>query len=449
MALSANLITFLLSSIPGERWFVSKSRSIRNITIVSDVPFISGKYHIMIVRIDMDSSSDYYNLFIKKESSGKYGNALEDREFVSALLEGFIAPDHVDIEKTGILMERVLPLSLKSTTGLSVSLNGEEQTNSTVFLGNTLAIKFYRRLTPYDSPDYEVPKRLSSETSFTGTPKCFGSMQYNFNGNRYLLCSIFQYIENEGSCWSWFTGRLAALSSSSSLRMDSLAEEIRNIGRITSELHNSLKAVTDGEEYVGDQEMERWLAEFSSNLHSLYSTRLSGDLPTMDRVMDIAKSKIYRSKNSPFLKIRIHGDYHLGQIIKGKDAYYVIDFEGEPLRSLDYRKRPSTVLKDVAGMLRSFHYAISYSCRMTNLDPLGDIALSWYLCARDTFLKTYMENIAREAPLIPSDRDAFLSLLDFFIVDKAVYETLYEINNRPDWVQIPLHAILSIVNDHV
>jgi trehalose synthase-fused probable maltokinase len=150
--------------------------------------------------------------------------------------------------------------------------------------------------------------------------------------------------------------------------------------------------------------------------------------------------------------IRIHGDYHLGQVLWSEGDYYLLDFEGEPARPLQARRRKQSPLKDVAGMVRSFSYA-SYAAlfartanRVSEVERLEPWARVWHLWSGASFLKGYFET-AGDAPFVPSDPVQRASLLDLFLLDKAFYELQYELNNRPEWVRIPLTGILELLRE--
>jgi maltose alpha-D-glucosyltransferase/alpha-amylase len=155
------------------------------------------------------------------------------------------------------------------------------------------------------------------------------------------------------------------------------------------------------------------------------------------------------SETPKFLKTRIHGDYHLGQVLQVENDYIILDFEGEPARSLEERRARQSPLKDVAGMLRSFSYA-AHSSLLTHASrwPEGTARLepwarSWERIVSAAFLRAYRET-AGAAPFLPTDDASFNRLLEAFLLDKALYELRYELNNRPSWVRIPLWGILSL-----
>jgi maltose alpha-D-glucosyltransferase/alpha-amylase len=152
------------------------------------------------------------------------------------------------------------------------------------------------------------------------------------------------------------------------------------------------------------------------------------------------------------MRIRCHGDYHLGQVLYTGNDFVIIDFEGEPARRLGERRIKHSPLRDVAGMIRSFHYAAYFALRgqtSTVLRPedlpvLQEWAWAWYLWVSAAFLKSYREIMA-DAPVLPQGHEGLKALLDAYLVDKAIYEVSYELNNRPDWVGLPLQGILQVV----
>jgi maltose alpha-D-glucosyltransferase/alpha-amylase len=143
------------------------------------------------------------------------------------------------------------------------------------------------------------------------------------------------------------------------------------------------------------------------------------------------------------LRSRIHGDYHLGQVLFTGEDFIIIDFEGEPARPLSERQMKRSPLQDVAGMLRSFHYA-AYAAYFSQARDLEQWARFWHLWVSVAYLKTYLD-VVSGAAFLPSSSDELKLLLDAYLLEKAVYELGYELNNRPDWVIIPLQGILQTV----
>jgi len=152
------------------------------------------------------------------------------------------------------------------------------------------------------------------------------------------------------------------------------------------------------------------------------------------------------------MRIRCHGDYHLGQVLHTGNDFVIIDFEGEPARSLGERRIKHSPLRDVAGMLRSFHYAThvalrgqtSTVVRSEDLPVLGQWARAWYLWVSGAFLRAYVDLMA-DTPVLPSRPEDIGIVLDAYLLQKALYEVNYELNNRPDWLTVPLQGVLQVL----
>jgi maltose alpha-D-glucosyltransferase / alpha-amylase len=163
----------------------------------------------------------------------------------------------------------------------------------------------------------------------------------------------------------------------------------------------------------------------------------------------LGKFRALNDLHHPGQWTRIHGDYHLGQVLRAKGDFIILDFEGEPARSLDERRAKHSPLKDVAGMLRSFSYAaFAALTRHTARRPVDSAQLEpwarlWESSVSVEFLRAYRETTAA-SPSTPQERDTFDALLGIYVLDKALYELIYELDNRPAWIRIPLHGILSL-----
>jgi maltose alpha-D-glucosyltransferase/alpha-amylase len=238
------------------------------------------------------------------------------------------------------------------------------------------------------------------------------------------------------------------------------------LGRRTAELHLALGAPTDDPAFAPEaltgvdlQAQLTGIRQHASSVLDVLQERLS-HLP--DEVVKVAASVLSRrrqildhfgSLNDDFQqtqRIRIHGDYHLGQVLRVKTDFVILDFEGEPARPLAVRRSKQCPLKDVAGMLRSFGYAayaglMNYTARhpedVTGLEPWAQL---WERSAATEFLRAYRE-AAQGADFLPPRQVDFRKLLNVFLLEKAVYEILYELNSRPAWVRIPLMGIMSLV----
>jgi maltose alpha-D-glucosyltransferase/alpha-amylase len=166
------------------------------------------------------------------------------------------------------------------------------------------------------------------------------------------------------------------------------------------------------------------------------------------RIREIAKMKIEA------VKTRHHGDYHLGQVLVSNNDFQIIDFEGEPARPLEERRKKHSPLRDVAGMVRSFNYAAHAALqnvsaeRMGNYDEMRGWAADWERRVRETFLEGYQGGV-RGCPSYPENEEHAEALIELFTLEKALYEIRYELDNRPDWVGIPVRGILGLLDDRI
>jgi len=179
------------------------------------------------------------------------------------------------------------------------------------------------------------------------------------------------------------------------------------------------------------------------------AARVQADAVLTARDSLLGRFDAIRRLDSAGVRIRIHGDYHLGQVLRTEEDFVILDFEGEPARSLAERRAKHSPLKDVAGMVRSFSYAAYAALFAFTLHTPDDYALlepwadTWSRWAADAFLTAYRSTVGA-SPMVPSG-DAFVALLRAFVLEKALYELAYELNNRPDWVRIPLTGIRKLI----
>jgi maltose alpha-D-glucosyltransferase/alpha-amylase len=243
-------------------------------------------------------------------------------------------------------------------------------------------------------------------------------------------------------------------------------ERISLLGQRTAEMHRALAEHPEEKDFEHEAFSLHYQRSLFSSLQSLTRNsfqNLQKNLKNLpEDVKDEAK-EVLDMKNEvlncfkrvfdhkiPTMKIRTHGDYHLGQVLwTGKD-FIIIDFEGEPARAFSERRLKRSALRDVAGMVRSFHYAAYSTIMEPEFDQqrregdLEDWAESWYYHVTRLFLQGYAENVGANN-FIPEDEEDFKILMDTFLLEKAVYELNYELNNRPDWVLIPLRGIKTII----
>lgn len=329
-----------------------------------------------------------------------------------------------------------------------------EQSNTSVVVGD-LVLKSLRRPQPGLNPDLEVTRFLTTRTAFPHVPRLAGWMEYAAAGEAATLALLQELVPNAGDGWTHVVSTLAARDRAVERRPDPLLDDVRGLGAITGGLHAAL-AGDDADpdfrpEPVGRDDVARWAGDIAREVAADdIQSRLGQSRPGAG-VPDRVAWALAGLATGPTvtMKIRIHGDYHLGQVLKTPAGFVVIDFEGEPARPLAERRLKQSALRDVAGMLRSLDYA-AHAVAFGRPEAARAVALAaltgWEERARDAFLDGYHEAVAASpVPLVPSSPADLRRACAPFELQKACYELRYEVNNRPDWAPIPLAGIDRII----
>jgi maltose alpha-D-glucosyltransferase / alpha-amylase len=379
-------------------------------------------------------------------------------------------------------------------TPLSVRRGSAEQSNTSILFGDRFILKLFRRLERGSNPDAEIGRYLTENTSFRQIPPFAGSIECTAaDADPSTLGMLQGFVANEGDGWKWTLEELnryfetcapmafpetinskpkdpveLSEAPTSQLARDHVGiylDSATTLGRRTAEMHLALASPTNDPAFAPEpmtaQDLETLLVDLRQHATKVFDLLKEQVSFLPDEVVEDAAEVLSKRRRilEQFnglrldklrtLRTRIHGDYHLGQVLKVKTDFVILDFEGEPARPLSYRRAKQCPLKDVAGMLRSFSYAvhvslINYTARhneeVTRLEPW---ALLWERCVATEFLRAYRDT-AQGAEFLPIDGADFRKLLDIFLLDKALYEVLYEMNSRPAWLRIPLMGILSL-----
>ncbi|MBX9681814.1 MAG: maltose alpha-D-glucosyltransferase [Gemmataceae bacterium] len=369
--------------------------------------------------------------------------------------------------------------------------------NSLLFFGRRLLLKVFRRLEVGINPDVEIGKFLTDEHPFDRIPPVAGSFEYQpKDGKGPLTLGILQaLVPNQGDGWQHAVNELSRYYDRAWARLagpDPTLPEVRpllelsqatpplgvletiaiylqaaeTLGRRTAEVHRAL-ADSDHEPAFAPEPLtsadsvaqrDEILAQGRKALASLkdHVDRLSAEVAdASSRLLEIGPRMLERfsaasTPPSHATKTRVHGDYHLGQVLWVESDYVILDFEGEPARTVEERRAKFSPLRDVAGMLRSYHYAayaglFAYAQnRPADFARLEQWAELWHQWVAAAFLRAYRES-ARGSSFVPTSDDEFSDLLGSFMLSKAFYELNYELNNRPDWVRIPLRGVLALL----
>ena len=360
-----------------------------------------------------------------------------------------------------------------------------EQSNSSMLFDNRFFLKLYRKLEDGMNPDVELTRFLSENQQFAHVPAFVGAIEYRRERSEPTVVALLQAAApNEGDAWAltldavgqYFERVLAKKSDLQSAAvapgplLDALLggvypEKAKLIGQRTGEMHLALAAESTDKRFapepfnaMAQRSVYQSMRASLRRAFALLQKKLP-DLPEAFRAeaaqVLAAEQQILTAERRTLelhasAKIRIHGDYHLGQALyTGKD-FVILDFEGEPARPLSERKLKRSALRDVAGMMRSFQYA-AYSAlwqpsmRTEDVPFLEHWADLWYRQVSATFLESYLATAAG-ASFLPQKEGDLTVLLEAYLLDKAVYEVGYELNHRPDWVLIPIRGIKHLLH---
>jgi maltose alpha-D-glucosyltransferase/alpha-amylase len=363
-----------------------------------------------------------------------------------------------------------------------------EQSNSSVIYGERLILKFFRRLEEGENPDLEIGRFLTEKARFRHIPRIAGSSEYQYKGGVSATQTILQeFVLNQGDAWRYvvetlttFYERIEASGQRQISELEKLPEfggepmsrvlaEIGLLGKRTAELHIAFSSNGDDPAFAPEpftmefqESLEGALVELTHRTLQLLRAR-AAEVPAayQEKAGEIIarEGELVRRFRAALaepiraMRTRIHGDYHLGQVLYTGSDFMIIDFEGEPARPLAERRVKQSALQDVAGMLRSFHYA-AFAPLLTppagsSISPhlianMGRWAEAWSRCAGNRFLGHYYET-SQAAAFLPDDPRVRAKLLEVHLLAKAVYELAYELNNRPPWVGIPLEGISALL----
>jgi maltose alpha-D-glucosyltransferase/alpha-amylase len=354
-----------------------------------------------------------------------------------------------------------------------------EQSDSAVFFGGKLMLKVYRKLESGIKPDIEVRRFLAEKAGFQGIPLLAGAVEYVPRDAEVETLAMFQAsVETQEDGWTWTLDELARYyeycaglpdkyeaSAASQEALGISLNAIYELARFTAQLHLALASSDTDTAFAPEplqaedltqlsQSCQRKMAAAFSLLEQTkfdQSEDLSRAAQKLIRGKDFFLKRLHAFESSGIqaFKIRVHGNYHLGLLLRTRNAYVAIDFEGEGTRPLSERRAKTSPLKDVAGMLRSLSYAAQVALvrhihrKAGDLQNMLGFARLWEEQTSSLFLKTYCETMT-DARLLPAGNDR-RTLLEIFILERAFHELQYEIHNRPQWIHIPLYGLLNIL----
>jgi maltose alpha-D-glucosyltransferase/alpha-amylase len=430
---------------------------------------------------------------------------LDDR-FAQALLEVLDRQEQIRTRRGTV--RAVLTAAYSGARGRTdeparIARTSTEQSNTSIVYGDRLILKLFRRIEPGINPDFEIGRQLTEKTGFTRVPAVTGGLEYSQATEApTTLAMMQQLVESQADGWTHATGEVARFfeevegmaAPDEPLPVtfaDLLAQQApaivmgasggyfataETLGRRTAEMHRALASdATDDafapEPFSKDDLAHATAAAIAQSQKALQTLMAvvsdGGGAATPGRTLPpdvherarmlldsrdalFARIRAAQALDITASKTRIHGDYHLGQVLWVEEDFFILDFEGEPTRSLAERRLKQSPMKDVAGMLRSFSYAAyaglfaNMASRQGELERKEPWARAWHTWTSAAFLRGYV-GTAGDAFFIPRDPVQRDALLQLFILEKALYELDYELNNRPDWVRIPLAGIVELL----
>ncbi len=520
------------------RWFSSKAKSIRSVSITEAIPLseaeeTSQQIYMLLLQVEYvsDSPEAYIlpvgfatdqlaaalvgdnspsliaSLQISQGKESKHGYLYDafGEEPIGQLLLDIVEGKRRVSGRQGAIVGKPCQAyeDLRGTEEepLSVRSMKVEQSNSAIVYGDKLLLKLFRRLDTGINPDLELSRFLSETAHFDHIPRVAGSVDYvDASGKTSTLGILQEYIRNEGDAWNYTlenvkrfferiitTGHMdpvpdqgmpqGGLLAASTRPLPPLALDLCDVyiesasllGLRTAEMHRALASAPELPDFAPEPFSELYQRSVYQGLRGLVRKTLK---LLQGKFMDLQKEsqddavQLIQSENMLLermhrivgeklsgARIRCHGDYHLGQILYTGNDFLIIDFEGEPSRRLSERRIKRSPLRDVAGMIRSFDYAsqsvlynhVNGLVPKEELSDLQEWAEFWSQWISTQFLATYVKTIG-DAEFATKAEGECRTLLDLFLLEKAVYELAYELNNRPSWVHIPMRGILRVLN---
>lgn len=487
------------------RWFEHKTLTIQHAKVVSSLAFATSLLCVVEVAYLEKKEVDCYfvplsfglktgsepllqaienELIANVRVDAKEGflyESVHDESFCSALLEYIINRRSQKVDANLFAAHPRKGFRCDKEKDVTPRLLKAEQSNTSIVYGQEFYLKFYRRLEDGVNPDVEVNRFLTEKTTFCHIPKFAGNVDWKYSEKSTATVALLQeLVSNQGSAWDFTLDALShfyekVLAIKEAQEAADLLDELiggtyvdaaQLMGQRTAQMHIALSSHKDEPEfkpepfsYLYQRSLYQDMRSATRSTFQLLKNKIEKipeDIRALAREVATTEQDILHffekllQKSFSLTKIRIHGDYHLGQLLyTGKD-FALIDFEGEPLHSFSVRRRKRSVLRDVAGMLRSFHYAAhralfsNTAIRPEAIARMEVWANLWSERISKLYLQTYFDAIGvTSLPLVPKDESDRRYLLQVFVLNKAIYELGYELNVRPDWLVISLKGILN------
>ena len=406
-------------------------------------------------------------------AEGLLFDAVEDGAFVRGLADAFAHGTSIGDPPRWII-EPLSAAAFVVPEGAPIRVGSAEQSNTSILIGEQAILKLFRKLEQGEHPELELSRFLTIEAKFAHTPALLGIIRFDDDGRVTVAGTLMEYLPKSVDAWSYALERARPYFNAPRDREspNAFLQDAERLGVVTRALHEALARGTGHDlvpEPAGPHMVDQWAARARQSLRDAFSLlerqlragALSKErapegealVRRADHYLNVVDEIVSTLHGDAGLAIRIHGDYHLGQVLRtARDDFMIIDFEGEPARSLGERRAKASPLRDVAGMLRSFAYAsATLGMEAKGLDQgTREVRIGrWERDTRDAFLRGYLRSdrrdVSAERAILPADPEHTRALLRLFELEKVFYELSYELNNRPDWAWIPMRGIAKLL----
>jgi len=426
----------LIEYVTEQRWYGSKSRTVSHSQVLDLVVLREADpaYSLALVEIRFDTGShEIYQLLLAADGDLRL-DGLQDaalaRELVHAIRGGLTLQGQEGV----VEFRTVTGFAGLGREMLDARSVGAEQSNTSIVFDDELILKAFRRLEPGINPELEM-LRFLTEHGFPNIAALGGWYAYSGGPTGATLGILQEFVQGGRDGWALGVEEMESAA-------DDFLARLRRLGAVTGEMHTVLGSDANDPAFCPETPSVEALGLLTATVdeeieHVFLALPEDNELlePIVGRGEEVREQlRMLTHAGSPGKAIRTHGDYHLGQTMWAEDDWVILDFEGEPARSLTERRRKRSPLRDVAGMLRSFAY----------LAIAAGGSHAWEEQARSTFLEGYLETV--DATLLPSGQAAIDRMLSVYELEKAVYELRYELDNRPEWVSIPVAGILRLID---
>ena len=428
----------LIDFVTSQRWFASKTRDVTHSSVVDRATLREAdpRLELLLVETRFDTGThETYQLLSHEEGLDALGDPRQVRELVELIRTNSKVPAADGIVEFA---------AIDAAAGIGHELRearpvGAEQSNTSIVFDEELILKVFRRLEAGINPELEL-LRFLTEHGFENIARLEGWYAYAGRQMDATLGILQRFIAGEDG-WD---RALATMETEA----EPFLESLERLGEVTGRMHAVLGSDSDDPVFSPEETSAESLglltATVDEEIESIFMDLPEGNdelEPIRGRGEEVRERlRLLTNLGGAGRVIRHHGDFHLGQTLWSGGDWVILDFEGEPARSLPERRRKRSPLRDVAGMLRSFAYAASATSLLRGVEPPA----AWEERARAGFLDGYRKTVDQH--LVPSGA-SMDKLLRVFELEKAVYELRYELNNRPDWVRIPVAGIVRMLEE--